>query len=317
MAILRIRRCSTRLSILRRIRIFLFLSFLSLFTWLFLFYQSNSVSFETIQWHRIPVNVAHIPRQIIQTSKSSSDVDLTSNSFIRLNPTYKYFLYNDSAADEFVRQSMPDYIYQTYTSLPRPVLRADYFRYIFLLVEGGIYTDMDTVCLRPIDTWVDERTKKNVRLIVGIEADASLWDVWQGDYARQIQFVQWTIAAAPGHPILHEIVKRIAEISPDMARKADNINRILDWTGPAVWTDVISSYLWIKYGFKWQQLRNLEKPILFGEDIYILPITAFSPGLKKMGSKPVTDREARIQHLFSGSWKNLNKDNYVKSPTHL
>jgi alpha 1,6-mannosyltransferase len=59
-------------------------------------------------------------------------------------------------------------------------------------------------------------------------------------------------------------------------------------------------------------LKYLEQPKLVGEDIYVLPITAFSPGLKKMGSKSINDSEARVQHLFSGSWKNFNRKKSVR-----
>ena len=230
-----------------------------------------------------------------------------TNSFILLNPTYKYIHYNDSTAEQFVRKTMPDYIYQTYISLPQAVMKADYFRYIVLLVKGGIYSDIDTTCLQPIDSWIDRVTWNKTGLIIGIEADASLWDILQEDYARQIQIVQWTIAAAPGHPILHAIVNEIARISPTMARKPLTDGQILEWTGPALWTDVISNYFSVKYAFSMSHLKNLKEPLRVGDDIYVLPISAFSPGLKRMGSKPITDPQAKVQHFFSGSWKNLGK----------
>jgi len=290
----------------------LFLLFI-LLIWYLPSNENNSL--EIIQWANIPVYVPNIPKRIIQTSQYSSDINIALNSFIRLNPTYEYIHYNDSAADKFVRETMPDYIYQTYISLPKPVMKADYFRYIVLLVKGGIYTDMDTVCLRPINTWIQEMKTNKTGFIIGIEADASLWDVWQGDYARQIQFVQWTIAAAPGHPILYQIVKHIADISPHMALKTVTEDQVLEWTGPAIWTDVISKYFLVKYRFPLYYLKNLKQSKLVGEDIYVLPITAFSPGLKKMGSKPITDSEARVQHLFSNTWKDSSKKRSIRRVT--
>jgi mannosyltransferase OCH1-like enzyme len=305
----RVRHNRTILLLFRRIIIFLTFFLFLLIIWYLKSNENKMNSLEMIEWTGIPIYVPNISQHIIQTSKSSDDIDNVTNSFIHLNPTYKYIHYNDSTADEFVRKTMPSYIYQTYISLPKPVMKADYFRYIVLLVKGGIYTDIDTICLKPIDTWINKTTINNQGLIIGIEADASLWDVWQGDYARQIQFVQWTIAAAPGHPILYQIVKRIAEISPTMALKTLTEMQILEWTGPAIWTDVISNYFLAKYRFSVRNLKNLKQPKLVGEDIYVLPITAFSPGLNKMGSKPITDPEARVQHFFSGTWKNFNRKN--------
>ncbi|CAF0748756.1 unnamed protein product [Adineta steineri] len=304
----RIRRNPFRLSLLSKILILIFILW-QLFNW---YSISKTDPLEIIQWSGIPIYVPNIPKHIIQTSKSSSDVNIATNSFIRLNPTYQYIHYNDSIAENFVRRTMPDYIYQTYISLPEPVMKADYFRYIVLLVKGGIYTDMDTICLQPIDTWIKGMIMNRTGLIIGIEADASLWDVWQGDYARQIQFVQWTIAAAPGHPILYEIVKRIADISRTMIRDMTSEKQILEWTGPAVWTDVITNYISVKYGFSWRNFKNLNQPLLIGNDIYVLPITAFSPGLNRMGSKPITDPDAKVQHFFQGSWRKSNEKRSIK-----
>lgn len=293
-----------------------------LFFCLFLFFQLliwystsdlNTIhALEIIQWPGVPSYVSNIPQRVTQTSKDSADINITNNSFIRLNPTYEYMHYNDSAAESFVRKTMPDYIYQTYMSLPKPVMKADYFRYIVLLVQGGIYTDMDTICLQPIDQWIRGMTMNEVGFIIGIEADAGVWDIWQGYYARQIQFVQWTIAAAPGHPILYQIVKRIADITPTMALHTLNEKQILEWTGPAVWTDVITNYFSVKYGFSLRRFKNLKQPVLVGDDIYVLPITAFSPGLKRMGSEPITDPEARVQHAFQGSWKPNNRKTTIR-----
>jgi mannosyltransferase OCH1-like enzyme len=287
--------------------------FFIIFIFLFLigYYQSieeKVYSIIRIESTSIPDYIPNIPKYIIQTSKKAIDLNIKTNSFIRLNPTYKYFHYNDSAADEFVRQTMPYYIYQIYSSLPKSVLKADYFRYIVLLVQGGVYSDIDTTCLQPIDTWINEIYINKVGLIIGIEADTTLWEVFDGTYARRIQIVQWTIAAAPGHPILHQIVKKIADISPSMALKTVTQKQILEWTGPGVWTDVISDYLLGIYKFSFRNLKNLKEPKLIG-DIYVLPITAFSPGLNRMGSKSINDSQAKVQHLFAGSWKNFESKN--------
>jgi GNAT superfamily N-acetyltransferase len=34
-----------------------------------------------------------------------------------------------------------------------PVLRADFWRYLVLAVEGGYYADVDVTCLKPMDEW--------------------------------------------------------------------------------------------------------------------------------------------------------------------
>lgn len=134
---------------------------------------------------------------------------------------------------------------EAYNALPLPILKADYFRYLILLARGGIYADIDTEALRPAHLWLPETSPSNtVGLIVGIEADPTRedWSMW---YARRIQFCQWTMRAKAGHPVLREVVARIAETT--LQRKAEGRLAvegmqslgIIEWTGPAVWTDSI------------------------------------------------------------------------------
>ena len=140
--------------------------------------------------------------------------------------------------------TVPDVI-EAYFSLPIPILKADFFRYLLLLARGGVYADIDTEALRPAHLWLPETSPSDtVGLIVGIEADPTRedWDIW---YARRIQFCQWVMRAKAGHPVLRETVARVTEAT--LARKASGkLNTagmesltIIEWTGPAVWTDSI------------------------------------------------------------------------------
>jgi alpha 1,6-mannosyltransferase len=134
---------------------------------------------------------------------------------------------------------------EAWMSLPLPILKADYFRYLLLLARGGIYADIDTEALKPAHLWLPETSPSNtVGLIVGIEADPTRedWHMW---YSRRIQFCQWTFRAKAGHPVLRETVARIAETT--LKRKEEGLLQIdgmeslgiIEWTGPAVWTDSI------------------------------------------------------------------------------
>jgi len=134
---------------------------------------------------------------------------------------------------------------EAWYALPLPILRADFFRYLILLARGGIYADIDTEALRPAHQWLPPTSPANtVGLIVGIEADPQRddWAIW---YARRIQFCQWVMRAKVGHPVLRETIARITEGT--LKRKAEGnldvsgmeVLSIIEWTGPAVWTDSI------------------------------------------------------------------------------
>ena len=49
-----------------------------------------------------------------------------------------------------MREQHPAY-YNTYRRLNKPEEKADFFRYLVVYGEGGVYADVDTVCVRPMD----------------------------------------------------------------------------------------------------------------------------------------------------------------------
>jgi alpha 1,6-mannosyltransferase len=136
-------------------------------------------------------------------------------------------------------------VIEAYYSLPLPILKADFFRYLILFARGGIYADIDTEALRPAYQWLPETSPaKTVGLVIGIEADPTRddWNLW---YSRRIQFCQWVMRAKVGHPVLLETVARITETTLKMKKEGTLIGdglaalSIIEWTGPAVWTDSI------------------------------------------------------------------------------
>jgi alpha 1,6-mannosyltransferase len=78
----------------------------------------------------------------------------------------------------------------------RGVLKADFLRYLVLLVHGGVYSDVDTELLHPIESWgthsphhytlppleAYDYAAKPPSVIVGLEVDVHElkwnWDRW-------------------------------------------------------------------------------------------------------------------------------------------
>jgi alpha 1,6-mannosyltransferase len=238
-----------------------------------------------------------IPRNIIRTGTERYMSGLRFDTFKWQNPYHSYFFFNDKQAEAFVRQHMPPHIIHAYEIMPVPILKADYFRYISTYILGGVYSDLDTECLRPIDTWTDNYT--NVSFIVGVEAEGPLWKI---NFARPLQLCQWTFASAPKYPILKRIIDNIAKQTNIFIGRPLSLLTVLDWTGPGVWTDTIFDYINETYHVEWPTLTNLQYGRLIG-DIYLLPISAFHPTANGNGAKGRKDPEARVWHYFHGGWK--------------
>ncbi|KAL1902137.1 alpha-1,6-mannosyltransferase Och1 [Ceratocystis pirilliformis] len=249
-------------------------------------------------------------------------------SWSLMHPGFIHEVITDAVAFPLIRllyASTPEVI-EAYKSLPLPVLRADFFRYLVLFARGGIYSDIDTRSLKSASEWVPKAMDRDsFGLVVGIEADPDRPD-WHQWYSRRIQFCQWTIKAKPGHPVLREIIAHITEDT--LKRKAtgrlahfDNKN-VIEFTGPAIWTDIIMEYLNSPRYFKtspnmpdpnvnWKNFTGMQSPRRIG-DVVVLPITGFSPGVDQMGSKGVDDPTAMVSHEFEGTWKPEEERNIGK-----
>lgn len=129
--------------------------------------------------------------------------------WILKSPSYQYTVLDKEGAHTLVEKlskSNPRYAdaLSVYFAMSRRVLRADFMRYLLLALEGGVYSDMDTEPVTSVDNWVPDEYKNKTRLIVGIEADA-VPPVAGTSY--EVQFCQWTLAGAAGHPALWTMVE--------------------------------------------------------------------------------------------------------------
>ncbi|KAI0385133.1 glycosyltransferase family 32 protein [Hypomontagnella monticulosa] len=237
-------------------------------------------------------------------------------SWTMQHPGFVHEVITDQVAVHLLRllyAPVPE-VLEAYNALPQPVLKADFFRYLILLARGGIYSDIDTYAIRSALDWIpDSVPKESIGLVIGIEADPDRPD-WKDWYSRRIQFCQWTIQAKPGHPVLRDIVARITKET--LKRKSENLfvskeKSVVEFTGPAVWTDTIFDYFNDPRYFDMSNSQNnitymnftgIEAPKKVG-DVIVLPITSFSPGVQQMGAKDYDDPMAFVKHDFEGTWK--------------
>ena len=190
----------------------------------------------------------------------------------------------------------------TFEQLPAAVLRSDFCRYLVMFSRGGIYNDLDVHLMKPLPWDVMGLSGKGEvppSLIIGLEGDATSTGL-----PRSPQFVQWTIASAPSHPILHDVLDRIADRTPhsvgQAAKPAADLD-IMNWTGPSVWTDAVLAYLDCTKE-EIEKLRDL-KTALRIKDVLVLPKRSFAVIQGEDHSSP----DILVKHYFSGTWKTCRK----------
>ncbi|GKZ34990.1 membrane-bound alpha-1,6-mannosyltransferase Initiation-specific [Aspergillus brasiliensis] len=241
------------------------------------------------------------------------------SSWSELHPGFVHEVVPDDTQRHLIKYlygAVPD-VFEAYDSMPLPVLKADFFRYLILLARGGIYSDIDTTALKPASDWLPaELDLATVGAVVGIEADPDRPD-WHDWYSRRIQFCQWTIQAKPGHPIMRDIVSYITEETLRMKKagilKTGKMDKtVMEFTGPGAWTDAVFRYFNDPDYFNIEpgSTLNITYEDFTGQegykkvgDVVVLPITSFSPGVHQMGAGDVDHPMAFVKHHFEGTWK--------------
>jgi len=236
------------------------------------------------------------------------------------HPSFVHEVITDNVAVHLIRHlyaSVPT-VLEAYNALPLPVMKADFFRYLILLARGGIYSDIDTSALKSAADWIPKDVPANsYGMVIGIEADPDRPD-WAQWYSRRIQFCQWTIQSKPGHPVLVDVVANITQETLNRKKAGTltkDVKNIIEFTGPALWTDSIFHYFnnpdyfdmsTSSGNITWENFAGMKEPKKVG-DVIVLPITSFSPGIKTMGAGEEDDPMAFVKHQFEGTWKPENE----------
>ena len=258
------------------------------------------------------------PLKIWQTAKTgvaAQDPGTRSSilSWIEQNPKHRYETITDGSSEIYIAKTFADKpeVVRDFLALQDPVLRADLLRYLMLYGDGGIYTDLDTVCLRPFHEWIPAAFKDEVNLIIGIEGDSLGGPLIPG-FSQHVGLGQSTLATKPGHPMMERVIEHVltqlrllaetqnCTLSTIQAFYKD----VIDTTGPGVFSETVYHGLSDITGtnFTSSNLTGLKEPRLIG-DVLILPVTAFAPGVPHSNAGGVEDESALVQHLYHGSWK--------------
>lgn len=169
------------------------------------------------------------------------DIEVKARTWPDRNPHYKYIRLNAKTSAEYAKANFahrPD-ILRVYNAANGSVLQSDLIRYLVLLGDGGVYSDMDSDCHRSIDLWARDYENKNIGLIIGVEYDQMHHKTLLPGYSHPIQFVQWTIASRPQHPVLSYATDMIVKGLEKRLDERGNLTvtgqgEVLDITGPRV-----------------------------------------------------------------------------------
>lgn len=251
---------------------------------LFLYINTRECSFKSNFQNVLTKNIPLIIHQTWITKNPKGKFKRASNSWKELNPEFEHIIYDDNECTEFISKHYPQYI-KFYNELKLPVQKADIFRYLIIHKYGGVYTDMDTKCLKPIKEIL------NAPMVVGIE--------YLPEHNKGVtQIIQWFFASVPGNPAFIEIIEKVKHRHKIMKTYGSFIPLLLDgrrvfqkdeetlWlTGPYIFSDVV---------------LNIPE-----EYIKIYPRCTFG----SFDTSESCRSKSYLIHGFEGSWK-VNKKIY-------
>lgn len=161
-----------------------------------------------------------IPPLLHQTAKSAQINPKWAplqKRLLELHPGWEYRLWDDEANLALIRERRPD-LEALYLGFPRPILRADLIRYVFLEQFGGVYLDTDYQMLKPFDL-----------------VDAPLVLPRESDDGTPVYLGNSFLASVPGHPFWTALIEAIRT---EFSGAVDTEEQVLSLTGPGMVTRV-------------------------------------------------------------------------------
>ncbi|MFV0365726.1 MAG: glycosyltransferase family 32 protein [Mangrovibacterium sp.] len=167
-----------------------------------------------------------IPKIIYQTFKTDKLPFLFRWHIKQLrkkNPAYTYEFFDDVRMDTFILEECGPKVFELYKCINIGAAKADFFRYAVLYKKGGVYLDVDSRILFPIDSFVSPQAAA----VIAPETQEELF------------FIQYGLFFEAGHPFLRKTLEMII----DNLLNNRYPNDTHKMTGPTVYSQAIRACL--------------------------------------------------------------------------
>lgn len=201
---------------------------------------------------------------------------ILSQTWIENNPDWEYHLWTGKEMRELVISSFTEYE-NLYNSLPRDVQRWDIIRYMILYKYGGIYTDLDTECFKPINQLVND-------ISLGFGEEPPI------EKLMPIRIGNAFLVSEKGNKGWIYIIENIKK-NLDVSKSS--IKSVMDSTGPNMINNI---FPYIKKIFC---AKSISYKLVTPVSKYDVNDFIYHNSIKKFNEKI---KEAYCAHYFFGSW---------------
>jgi mannosyltransferase OCH1-like enzyme len=108
-----------------------------------------------------------------------------------MNPDYDYELFGEEDIFNFIKDNY-GVIFDCYNQLNIITDKIDFWRYLILYKNGGIYIDIDSTFLKPLDELIEGQSAVITR-----------------EPNPPYEYVQWALFFYKNHPILEKTINNI------------------------------------------------------------------------------------------------------------
>ncbi len=188
-----------------------------------------------------------IPKIIHQTVYNKHQIDQRFLDNIlelkRLNPEWEHRLYDDGDIRAFISKHFDESTMNCFNMINPAygAVKADFFRYLVMYIEGGVYLDIKSTVTKKLDDVLnlnDSYLLSHWRNQPGQEFAG--WGLHAGlEGAGEYQ--QWHIISSPKHAFLDAVIKKVKRNIENYDFLRDGVGWIgvLKLTGPIAYTEAI------------------------------------------------------------------------------
>jgi mannosyltransferase OCH1-like enzyme len=183
-----------------------------------------------------------IPKLIHQTFLTGRLPEVFAANVARLkgaNPGWEHRLYDNRSVLSFISKHYGGRSLACYKRIAksRGSAKADLFRYLLKYRCGGVYLDIKSTALRPLDAIV--RPDESYILSQWDQTTHAGWGIYPETPAGEFQ--QWFIIARPEHPFLRAVISRVLDNIETYAPERDGVDKrtVFRLTGPIAYSQAV------------------------------------------------------------------------------
>ncbi len=194
-----------------------------------------------------------IPKIIHRTYSSKENIPKDFEKAILesnyINKNWEYRFYDDNECERFIKEVYGIEFLKRYHKI-NPIYgaaRADFFRYLLMYVQGGLYLDIKSISKIPLDYLIKDTDEYFLSHWENKPYEkkpyAGMWPILLQNGLIFGEFQQWFILCRPGHPFLKSVIQNVIRNIDIFNNEIVGVDAVLNVTGPIVYSLSIFPYL--------------------------------------------------------------------------